>query len=259
MGEFFTYSLNNVFAFSLALVRVSGLCVVSPFYGGEQVPRQIRVLLALCITFVIYPTLAVNIQQLPTEVVEYGLLVFKNLCVGLLIGFLVTAIFFGFQLGGRFISIHMGLAMAQMLDPFSNMQSSVIGQIFGLLTITMFVIMNGHHLILKALHESFMKIPLMSVSFHADIFQQAIVTFNIVIITSLKIAAPTMAALFAVNVIFGFISRLVPQMNVFILSLPAKIAVGIFIIISVLPVIVYLLSDVINSVFRDLYVIIHSF
>ena len=259
MIDFFTYSLTQVFGFSLVLIRISGLCVVAPFFGGEQVPRQIRVLLALAMSFVIFPALALNIQALPSEPLSYLIIVAKELAIGLLIGFLVTAIFFGFQLGGRFISIHMGLSMARMLDPFSSDRTSAIGQILALLTLTIFLIINGHHLILRALYDSFDKIPVLQVSFHEGIFNHAIEMFNIVIRTSIRVAAPTMAALFAINIIFGFIARLIPRMNVFILSLPAKIGVGVIIVTIALPAIVNLFLRVINSVFRDIYMILNAF
>jgi len=154
------------------------------------------------------------------------------------------------------MSIHMGLAMARMLDPFTNIQSSVIGELMGLFTLTVFLIMNGHHLILRAIYDSFSHIPPLTVTYRPAIFDEAIRTFNIVITTSFKVAAPTMAALFAINLIFGFISRLVPRMNVFILSLPVKIGVGVIIILVTFPAILYLFRNVINDVFQKIYLIL---
>ena len=123
----------------------------------------------------------------------------------------------------------------------------------------MFLLINGHHIILRALHDSFTCVPLMGFAFNPGIFDQAIKTFNIVIATSLKVAAPTMAALFVINLLFSFIARLVPQMNVFILSLPIKIGVGIFIVVIALPAIVGLFSNVVTDVVYDVYTIIHAF
>ena len=259
MAEFLTFSLTSIFAFSLVMVRITGLSIVSPVFGGEQIPIQIRVLLALSIAFVIFPSLALQITVLPRTPIEYFILVLKELAIGLLIGFLATAIFSGFQLGGRYMSIHMGLAMARILDPFTNVQNTVMGQMLGLVVLTVFLIMNGHHLILRALYTSFVKIPPMTIAFNTGIFEQAIKTFNIVIVTSLKIAMPTMAALFAINLIFGFVSRLVPRMNVFILSLPAKIGVGVIIIMVALPAVLLLFTNVIEDVFRDIFIIINMF
>ncbi len=259
MADFLTFSLASIFIFSLVLIRIMGLSIVSPVFGGEQVPIQIRVLLALSIAFVFFPSLALKTASLPRSPIEYFIIVVKELCIGLLIGFLVTAVFYGFQLGGRYISIHMGLALSRILDPFSNVQTTVIGQMLGLITLTVFLIINGHHLILRALYASFVKIPPLSAVFHPNIFEHSIKVFNIVITTSLKIAVPTMAALFAINLIFGFIARLVPRMNVFILSLPAKIGVGVIIFLVTIPAILLLFSDVVEDVFRNVYIIINAF
>lgn len=259
MHDFLGYSSHSLFVFSLAFIRISGLCIVSPFFGGETVNERIRILLALFIAFVFFPTLQSSMSAVPTHVLEYLFLVLKELMVGLFIGFLVTAIFFGFQLGGRYMAIHMGLSMARMMDPFSNEQTSVIGQLLSLITLTVFVVVDGHHFILRALYSSFEYVPLAQVHFRAEILDQAVKLFNVVIDTSLRVAMPTMAGLFAVNMIFGFIARLVPKMKVFILALPAKIAIGVMIISASLPFVLLLIGRVMNSVFKDIFMIIRAF
>ena len=259
MIDFITYSAQNVYGFSLVLIRLSGLCVVAPIYGGEQVPRLVRALFALVFTIVIYPALDLSFSTLPSSPVEYLIIVLKELVLGLIIGFLATAIFFGFQMGGRYISIHMGMSMGRTLDPFSNQQTTVIGQIFNFVVIGVFLVLNAHHFILEAIYESFVLIPPATVVFTTVIFDHAIKTFNVVVWTSLKIALPTMAALFSINLVFAFISRLVPRMNVFILSLPAKIGSGIIITTVALPAMIYLFVSVIEQVFTDINLILHAF
>jgi flagellar biosynthesis protein FliR len=254
--EFVNYSIEHVYGFSLVMIRFSGLCVVSPIFGGEQVPKQLRALLALAFAFVVYPVLQLRFDALPGSPFEYLIIVLGELVFGLLIGFLATAIFYGFEMGGRYISIHMGLSMGRTLDPFSNTQTTVIGQIFNMMVIATFLVLNAHHFILHAMVETFRQVPPAQVVFSVVAFDEAIKTFNIVIVTSLKVAMPTMAALFAVNVVFGFIARLVPKMNVFILALPAKISAGVIIVIVALPAILYLFCDVVEKVFHDIHQII---
>jgi len=259
MLDFVTYSITNIYGFSLVLIRLSGLCVISPIFGGEQVPKQIRVLFALTFALVIYPALQLQISSLPVSPFEFFLIVSKELILGLLIGFLVSVIFFGFQMGGRYIAIHMGMSMGRTLDPFSNTQSTIIGQIFNFIVIAVFLILNAHHFILRAMLESFRLVPPGQVIFAPVIFDEAMKTFNVVIWTSLKVALPTMAALFAINLVIGFIARLVPKMNVFILSLPAKIGAGVIIIVVAMPAIVLLFCDVVEKVFNDIHLILRVF
>lgn len=259
MFDFFNYSIQSVYAFSLVFVRIGALCVVSPIYGGEQIPKRIRTLFALFFAFVIFPTLSLQISELPVSPFHYLFIVTNEIALGLMIGFLATAIFYGFQLGGSYIAIHMGMNMGQTLDPFSSEQTSVIGQIFNLIVIAVFLVTNGHHFILKAIQQSFVLIPPTQVIFNQMVLDQAIKTFNVVIWTSLKIALPTMAALFALNLVFGFIARLVPKMNVFIISLPAKISAGIVIVVAALPAVIYLFLTVVEKVFSDISVILRLF
>ena len=237
MNDFLHYSINNLFGFSLVLIRISGLTVVSPIFGGEQVPKKIRAFFALFMSLAIYPGLSLNIDVIPLSMLDYFLITFKELCIGIMIGFLSTALFFGFQMGGRYMAIHMGMSMGRTLDPTSGMQTSLVGQILNFVVLTTFLIVNGHHFILKALYESFIIAPPLEFNFSIGFFDLCIKNFNVVIETSLKVAIPTMAALFAINLVFGFIARVAPKMNVFILSLPAKIAAGIVIVTVAMPAI----------------------
>lgn len=259
MLEFLNYSLGNVYAFTLVLIRISGICVVAPFFGGEQVAKRIRALLALIITFVVFPTISFPQLEVPSSVPIILFVTLKELLLGFFIGFIPTAIFYGFQMGGKFASIHIGLAMARMLDPFAENESSIIGQIINMMLFVVFIVINGHHLVLKMLIDSFTIIPPTQFVFSVEIVDEAVKVFNIVIGTSLRVAAPLMAALFAINLVFGFTSKLVPQMNVFILSLPAKIAVGLLLLMVSLPAIVLLFRGVTETVFSDVYRLMHAF
>ena len=258
MLDFFSYTHEHLFLFSLIFIRLCGITLSAPIFGGESLPKQMQVILALSFTFVVFPVLATTTLALPASGIEYLLVVIKELYVGLLIGFLVHAVFFGFQLGGRYMSIHMGLSMAQIFDPFSNQKSSAIGQFLGLFTLTVFLVVNGHHFILRAVYDSFTLVPPLQVTFSPDIFDYAINIFNIVIRVSLKVALPTMAALFTINLVFGFSSRLVPQMNVFVVSLPAKIGAGVIIVTTILPAIVLVLFNTMEKVFSDIYVVMKA-
>lgn len=254
MFDLYALTINSFFVFALVLIRVSGLCVVAPVIGGSQIPIQIRTLFALSLALVIFPMMK-NAPELsvPVTFIGLALVVFKELVLGMFIGFFVSVIFLGFEMGGRFVSVHMGMSMARMLDPFSGKQSSVIGQLFGLLTMTAFVLIDGHHMMLKAVMYSFENIPLSGVVFTSELLSETIKSMNIVIYTALKIAMPMMGALFAINMLFGFIARLVPKMNVFILSLPVKIAAGVFLTVIVLPSLINLFIEVMQTVYTDLF------
>jgi flagellar biosynthetic protein FliR len=259
MQDFFSFAMAHMFPFSLVFLRVSGLCVVAPIFGSDQVPKHIRVLLAMSLAFVLFPALQGLPQEMPPHALGYFLLVLKELVIGLMIGFLTTAIFHGFQMGGQFIAVDMGLAMGSMLDPFTNEQSSVLGQFFGMLTLIVFLVMNGHHFILRALYDSFRYVPPLSAVFRVDIFEYALQVFNVVVVTSLKVVMPMLAALFVINVVFGFIARLVPQMNVFVMSIPAKIAAGTIVTVLAIPAVVLLFGTVVEDVMRMIFALLRAF
>jgi flagellar biosynthetic protein FliR len=151
------------------------------------------------------------------------------------IGLMVQMILAGVQLAGQLAGYQMGLAIANVIDPDSSDQIPLISQFYQVFAILIFVTVNAHYWCLGAMMESFRLVP--PFGFHLDnsLIEQLVRLGGDVFTIGVKVGAPVIVVLLLTSVSFGLIARTVPQMNVFIVAIPLKIAVGLLFVFFSLP------------------------
>ena len=189
-------------------------------------------------------------MDLPGSLPELVLIIFRELFVGILIGFVGLMLFIGVQFCGQIIGIQMGFGIVNVIDPFAPGQVSVIGEFYYLIAILIFLAVGGHHIVLSALAESYRVIPLGKVVIPAALSAKIIDVSKGVFVVGVKLAAPVMVTLFFMYVALGFISRTVPQMNVFLVGFPLSISIGLAMIalsISFFGAVFLKFLDIVNT------------
>src|SRR5436190_15275651 len=151
--------------FLLVLFRVAGVLMVAPVFGSQTVPAAVKVFLSLLLALLFFPFVKGQGAAVPMEPVLLVLAVAWELAVGLLIGFAAALLFAGVQFGGHLIDQELGLQQANLLDPVLNEQISIMGQFKVLLATLVYLLINGHHLLLAAVSDSFRAVPLLGVQF----------------------------------------------------------------------------------------------
>jgi len=225
---------GQLLIFLLALTRISGVFFLAPVLGSRNIPSQVKVGLALMTTIAILPFIQnPNIDQ-SISIIDFSLLIAKELTVGAIIGFTATLIFMGFLVAGQIIDFQMGFGMVNVIDPLSNMSVSLIGQFKNLLAIIVFLAINGHHFLLTALAKSFDIVPLTAFALTASVTDNFIGMVVNMFIIGLKIGGPAIAVLLITDLSLGIVARTVPQMNVFIVGIPLKITVAFITLIAML-------------------------
>ncbi len=221
--------------FLLVLLRTTGLVFSAPFLGDRQIPMQVKLIFSLMLSFAVYsslPRLNININSVPYLIfLSAGEVLF-----GLALGMLASLPFFAVQLAGQISGYQMGLAVANVFDPGSMNRQSVVSSFLFWTTIMVFFLGNFHLLFFVALRNSFVSSPL-AVNF--------IITPNQVVdlqrlvsglfLISAQIGAPIMLTLLLVMISLGLITRLIPQMNIFIVGIPIQIMVGMLVLIGMTP------------------------
>ncbi|HOA40599.1 MAG TPA: flagellar biosynthetic protein FliR [Halanaerobiales bacterium] len=241
---------NYTYIFILIMVRYIGLFMVAPIFGSRVIPARVRLALILFLSIITLPLLT-NMQgvELPLDLLHIIIAVLGEFAVGLSIGFISYLVFAAIQFAGHYLDFSMGFAMVNVIDPISQAQAPVLGQFKNILAILVFLAVNGHHLLLKALYYSYQLIPIGKVSlspaFFSYIFSIVSEFYRVAIIISL----PVVGTLFVANVVLGFLARTVPQMNIFIIGLPIKILVGFAVLILSLAFSIYYFQEL----FRDMY------
>jgi flagellar biosynthetic protein FliR len=255
--DIFNLALFQLQVFLLEFIRISSIFLTAPIIGSRNIPFLVKISFAFILTLLIYPVFTKN-YNLPGDILSYSILIFQQIIIGVIIGFLSYLVFIAIQLAGQIIDLQIGFGIVNVIDPLSNTQVSIIGQFQFILGVLIFLALDGHHFLFKAIVDSFNFVPLTSVTLsEITILKISSLFFNMFVI-AFKIAGPATLALFLTNVTLGFIARTIPQINVFIVGLPLNIFIGIASVLIALPILVNLFSSVINSMWDDIYFVIKS-
>jgi flagellar biosynthetic protein FliR len=254
----FHFNENELLAFALVLLRVLSFLITWPVFSMYSVPQPLKVLLAVVITICLFPVInrtGLGSQPLGTDI---AWLAMKELFTGLCIGYVTRFFFFAITIGGNIIATSMGLANAQVFNPALNMQSTPVEQFYVALGTLLFLSINGHHIFLTGLAQSFDLVPL---SFHGTnlaIFADSGGLIQRTIEAGLKISAPIMVAIFFMNLAMGIIGKAVPQINVLVTSLPINIMVGFGVMIIMIPLFISQLDGLLAHMATEMMSVIKS-
>lgn len=216
---------NDGPAFLLVLFRVSGVILLAPVFGSPMAPAPVKIFLSLLLAMLFFPLVGAKLE--PMDASMLALAVVWELAVGLLIGFAAAMLFAGVQFGGHLIDQELGLLQASMFDPMTSEQVSIIGQFKVFLATVVYLLIDGHHLLLRAVSDSFRAIPMLGLRFSQgaalhlsdtlmrDVFRMAV-----------EIAAPVLVTLFLLTIAMAFMARTAPELNLFSLGFPLRLAVG---------------------------------
>lgn len=226
--DIFAFSQAEFLSFILTLMRVSLLVFLMPFFGGENLPTMGKALICIIVTLTIWPRLSLDMPGLDPHPLTLILLLLSELILGLTMALCVHFVFAAIQTGGDFIGFQMGLTMVSIMDPASGARVSVTSQILYMVTMLIFLSLNGHLHILRALIDSFALIPPGGILVSPPLVSTIIRLSANIFVVAIKIAAPVMVALFMVELALALMGRAAPQMNLMTMGFPLKISVGFF-------------------------------
>lgn len=226
-------ALDPVSLVRLALVfaRVGGVMVAAPLFGQKSIPVQAKVLLSVLLAVILT---GFADGPLPAHIghpVGFILAVAYEALTGLLIGYAVRFVFWAVEFAGEMIGFQTSLSMAQAFDPMTGAASNPLGRIVSWAFMLLFVLLDGPQEIVVSLARSFAAVPLGGASLAASgpvLLSWTGGFFS----TAVRLAMPFLVALFLVDVGLGVFARVVPQADLFSISLPLKLLAGIAISIA---------------------------
>jgi flagellar biosynthetic protein FliR len=215
-------------------IRVLAVFSVAPVFSMRVIPMRAKVGLAFLVALA---SQAVLVDQPLIDVNGRAALgaVAQQIAVGLAIGFSVRLVFAAVELAGELIGLQMGLSFASFFDPSSNAQISAVARFFGYMTMLLFIVINGHLMVLMAVVKSFDRFPADG-NFLVALGQMRVFDLGASLFSSaLWIALPMIALMLFVNLTMGIISRVAPQMNIYAVGFPVTLTVGMLGISATLP------------------------
>jgi flagellar biosynthesis protein FliR len=219
---------EQIEAFILVLLRVSAIVVMIPVFTHRSIPVRVKGGLSLLVAVLVFPVVR---DVMPSLSAKGGLLpmvvrMAGELMIGITIGFAVRFIFVGVQYAGEFIGIQMGFNMASVLDPMSNLQVSVISEMLYMMAMLVFLSINGHHIFITAIADSYRIVAPLSFHFSGSLMQAIMELSMDMFMVAIKISTPVVAVLLFTNLGLALIARTVPQVNILVVGFPIQIAVG---------------------------------
>jgi flagellar biosynthetic protein FliR len=227
--------LNGFDVFLLVFVRMTGLFVVAPVFGRRNIPTYFKIGFSFFMALILVNTSAVQAVQYDDTILAYVLLVIKEFMVGLAMGFTAYVVITAVYVAGEIIDMQVGFSIANVMDPISNVQIPMTSNVYFIISMLLFLAMDGHHMLIKALFDSFASLPLGTASFDASLADGLMNVFATVFATGFKIAAPVVAAVLVTDIALGTISRMVPQLNIFVIGMPLKILMGLLVLMVTIP------------------------
>jgi flagellar biosynthetic protein FliR len=228
------YMLANYSTFIFVLARTGSIMMTAPIFGAFNIPMQVKLGLTLLLALLLTPLAPV--VAAPQTLTGIVLSLAGEVMIGAAIGLAIKFIFTGIEYAGQVASFQMGIGMASAYDPINSAQVTVLGKLLSILTLLIFLTVNGHLMVIMALKKSFDVIPPYGFTLTGTLMDTLVVFSREIFILGLKFAAPVVAILIFVNVAMGIMARTVPQLNMFAIGFAVTISVGFVMILISLPV-----------------------
>lgn len=218
---------------ALVTARLMPVVYLVPYLGGQVVPQQVKMGIALALTVLVYPAVWQTgaAGALPGGALAIGALIVKELVVGLMIGFVAALAFEALRVAGQMIDSARGQTMATAFVPQLKSQASVSADFLYQLGVVIFLLTGGHRLFLSALVKSYVMLPpqrFPAFGAHLEAITMGIVRLTADTITlGVLLAFPVVAAILLANVLLALINKAAPQINVFFLGMPLKAVLGV--------------------------------
>lgn len=219
--------IQQVQNFFLVVARVGCILFLFPLWNSTLISIQIKVYSILVIAAALTPVVAPTLPPFPQTWLEATLLILRELLLGTSLGLVVRMLFAGVQMAGELLSMQMGFGMVSLIDPQSGGQISIIADLLLFVATLLFLSVNGHHMLLTVVAQSFKEVPVGGALWPSgQVFALVAPLGRIMFQLAIKVVAPVLLVLFLTQVAMGLVARVVPQVQVMILSFPVTIALG---------------------------------
>ena len=243
-----TLVIEAVQIFIIVFVRMTGMFVVSPVFGRRNLPTYYKIGFSFFLALIITSSNSIALPETNGAILEFAFIIIKEFVVGISIGFIPYLMFSCIYFAGQIIDMKIGFSMVSVMDPVSNIQIPVTSNFYFMMCMIVFITLNAHHSIIRAVFTSYEIIPVGHFAISEQVMQNILRLFSDIFVTGFRIAAPIVFTIMLTDMALGIIAKAMPQMNVFIVGMPLKILVGLMIIIVTLPVLFIILRELFGDI-----------
>ncbi|PRC93899.1 flagellar biosynthetic protein FliR [Solimicrobium silvestre] len=232
----------------LCSLRLSAMLMMTPILDGFGIPARIRIFLVIALSAALVSALPHNSAAETFAAGPFFASAASELFTGALLGFGAMCAFAAFSFAGNLLDQQLGFGLANVFDPMTRAQSPLIASLFGLMAVVMFFTVDAHHALLRGFAYSLEKVPLGS-AMHIVSPGLLVHQFGLIFSFGLLLAAPVLFCVYLIEIGMAVISRNLPQMNIFMISIPVKIICGLIL----LSILMTRLAPLFNKIFGSIF------
>lgn len=238
----------------LIIVRNVGFFILLPIFSGSNIPNTTKVALAITVSYIVFMSGIVAPVSYDPSTLSYFYLIVIEFLVGFIMAFAVYLVFMAFFMAGQLIDYQIGFSMVSVLDPITQIQVPITGNLIYMIVLLMLAQTGGINHIIGAFLNSFEVLPIggaviLSNATLLDVIIDAIVNFFIV---GVRISLPIMGTILIMDVALGILVKAVPQMNVFVVGMPIKLLIGLAVFIIIAPIFASIYDNIFSESYRNL-------
>lgn len=225
----------SIQVFFLIFARLFALLASTTFWGSELIDLRFRTTVGFFAAILLYPLVQKAFTaSFPVDWPVFWFWMMNNIFIGLILGFLISMFFSLFQIAGQFFSFQMGFSIAEILDPLTQEEMPLLGQMMSLMALMVFIAVNGHLLVIDLLQQSFIKVPLLD--FSKDLpgmLSKSMDYFGYMFGAALQFSVTIMGSILIATLFIGLVAKAAPQINAMLFGFPVYVGLG-FILLSFL-------------------------
>jgi flagellar biosynthesis protein FliR len=230
--------LPQVEVFLLIVARLAGLFIEAPVFSAKSIPSMVKIVFIIWFAAVFW--FVIPVRALPDSVPLFIFALFIEVLVGYILGFVSSLVLQSAQAAGDILDMQMGLSVANVLSPTTGQMTSLTGTFLFWISLIVFLLVDGHHMVLSALYQSFTAIPIITIIDFSkpQLLYQMIDLLRFFWVSTIQLCAPMLLLIFLMDFAFGIVSRVAPQVNVFMLGFQVKPSLGLFGLALITPLLI---------------------
>jgi flagellar biosynthetic protein FliR len=177
-----------------------------------------------------------------------GVVVAREAIIGLSLGFALRALIAAAEFAGHLSGQQIGFSYGATIDPQSGVRNNMLATLYGSLATLGFLAINGHHMALRALAQSYAALPIGGGQLDASVVSSVRDIFALVFVVAIRLAAPIVIVLLVVELVIGLISRASPALNYMVIGYPVRLMVGLTLLAALVPVIPAVTNSMMENV-----------
>ncbi|MCH5185383.1 MAG: flagellar biosynthetic protein FliR [Oscillospiraceae bacterium] len=245
--------LDWILYFLLIFVRILSTFALSPVFG-RAMPNIAKIVFSLALSYIVLYTVPPSEPTAYNMAIEFVVAVMKEIILGLIFGFIILMFMNVVYTSGRIIDLQMGFSFAQVYNPVTGAQSPVTGTIMNIFLVLMFFVTDSHLILFRVLYDTFTVLPPGKAVIDPNIAKVAAEAFIRLFEISFQIAMPVLIAEMIAEILLGVIMKAIPNVNFFAIGFPVKVAMGLIIMMAVIPV----FAAISNKIFEEMYGVIQK-